>query len=167
MITAELVNYIRGQIAQGQNLETIKTSLLSQKWSEADINEAFSQIGTSQVAQPPQDKTQTITSTTTDTKKEKISTKSLVVIILLIFLYPVGLICMYFLTKWKCWAKLLITLPMILIALILAFSILSVNPQEAIKKAEQLKAKCASLCTNNTNYETCYNQCLSNRKQIK
>lgn len=167
MVTTELVNYIRGQISQGQNLETIKTSLLSQKWSEENINEAFSQIGTNQSVQLPQNNTQTVVSAAADTTSEKLSKKSLVIILLLIFLYPVGLLCTYYLTKWKWWVKLLITLPMILIALVLAFSILSVNPQEAIKKAEQLKAKCANLCSNDSNYETCYNQCLSNRKQIE
>lgn len=164
MVTDELINYIRGQISQGQSSESIKTTLLSQKWSDTDINEAFSQLGINQSPKLPQNRIQTTSSTVTETTKEKLGTKSLIVILLLVFLYPVGLIGMYLFTKWKWWAKLLITLPLILIII---FSILSVNPQEAIDKAEKLRTKCTDLCSNQTNYEACYEQCLSNRKQIE
>lgn len=74
---------------------------------------------------------------------------------------------MYFVTKWRWWVKLLITLPMILIVIILGLSILSVNPQEAIEKAEKLKTLCSTKCSNETNYEACYNECISDRKQIE
>lgn len=167
MVTPELISYIREQIAKGRNSETIKTALLNQKWNEMDINEAFSQIGTSQNSQNLQGNNQTIVTTTKDTTSEKLSKKSLVIILLLIFLYPIGLLCMYFLTKWKWWVKLLITLPLILMAIIFGLSILSVNPQEAIEKAEKLKTLCSTKCSNEANYDACYNQCVSDRKQIE
>jgi len=164
MITPELISYVREQISQGQNSESIKTTLLNQKWSEADINEVLSQVGINQSTQLPRSNIQTTTPVTTDGTNERLGTKSLVVILLLIFLYPIGLVCMYLLTKWKWWAKLLITLPLILMFFIFVLSILSINPQEALDKAAKLKAECANLCSKDINYDTCYNQCLSNRK---
>lgn len=156
MLTAELISYIKGQITQGQSLESIKATLINQKWSETDISDAFSQVGVFQTTQPQQ-----VISATTDTTDKRLRTKSLVVILLLIFLYPIGLICMYFLTKWKWWVKLLITLPLILIPIL---SILSINPQEALDKAAKLKAECENLCSKDVNYDTCYNQCVSNQE---
>lgn len=167
MVTAELVNHIREQITQGQDSETIRATLLSQKWSETEINEAFSQIENSQISQNLQGNTQTVVLNTKDTTGEKLSKKSLVVIVLVVFLYPIGLLSMYFFTKWKWWIKFLITLPMILIVIIFGLLLLSVNPQEAIEKAEKLKALCSIKCSNDTNYEVCYNQCVSDRKQVE
>lgn len=46
MLAIELINYIKGQISQGITQDTIKTTLLSRGWNESDINQAFSQIGT-------------------------------------------------------------------------------------------------------------------------
>lgn len=43
MVTAELINYIKGQLSQGNDQEEIKSTLQSQGWNETDINLAFSQ----------------------------------------------------------------------------------------------------------------------------
>lgn len=48
MVTAELINYLKGQIASGQTSETIRTTLIGHGWSKPDIAEAFSQIGVAQ-----------------------------------------------------------------------------------------------------------------------
>lgn len=48
MVTPELIEYIKGQIAQNQTPEEIKTILLGKRWGEPDINQAFSQIGINQ-----------------------------------------------------------------------------------------------------------------------
>lgn len=57
MVTAELLNYIKGQISQGQTSEAIKVVLLNQGWSEADISQAFIQAGTNQPNQNTQQST--------------------------------------------------------------------------------------------------------------
>jgi hypothetical protein len=49
-------------------------------------------------------------------------TKTIATVLLLIFMFPVGIILMWFWTKWKIWVKLLITLPAI-IFLISFFSV--------------------------------------------
>lgn len=48
MVTAELINYLKGQITSGQTPEAIRTTLIGQGWGEPDIAEAFSQIGVAQ-----------------------------------------------------------------------------------------------------------------------
>lgn len=44
-------------------------------------------------------------------------TKTLITILLLVFVFPVGFILMWVWTKWKLWVKLLITIPIILFML--------------------------------------------------
>ncbi len=50
-------------------------------------------------------------------------TKSLITALLLIFLYPAGLITMWFWVKWPIWLKIMLSLPV----LILPFIILSMG----------------------------------------
>ncbi len=52
MVTSEVVEYIKSQLATGLNAETIRATLLSQKWNELDINEAFSQASAIKVSSP-------------------------------------------------------------------------------------------------------------------
>jgi uncharacterized RDD family membrane protein YckC len=46
MITQSLLDYIKSQLAQGVNRETIKSALMSQGWSPSDIEEGFSNLST-------------------------------------------------------------------------------------------------------------------------
>jgi hypothetical protein len=77
MSTTELINYISVQLSQGKTQEEIKTTLLSQGWSETDISFAFSQSGVNQsVAQPLVDESVT-TQIQTDKSKNIFNFKNL------------------------------------------------------------------------------------------
>jgi len=73
-------------------------------------------------------------------------TKTLIVVLTLIFAYPVGLILMFMWMKWKTWLKLLIAFPVGLIILafmgVFAVGLLAVvNPSAQIQKG-----KCVAEC---------------------
>lgn len=68
-------------------------------------------------------------------------TKTLITVLLLIFVFPIGLIVMFFWPKWKWWVKLLIALPVLFFGFILMGAVLlAVNPSEQIEKAECVTA---------------------------
>jgi hypothetical protein len=52
MVTAELINYIKRQIASGQTSDVIKATLSGQGWSETDIRDAFIKAGIVQSTEP-------------------------------------------------------------------------------------------------------------------
>jgi len=73
-------------------------------------------------------------------------TKTLIVVLTLIFVYPVGLLLMFLWMKWRWWIKLLIALPVTFIVLILAGAfavgfLATVNPGASFQKG-QCVAKC-------------------------
>lgn len=47
-------------------------------------------------------------------------TKTIIVVLLLVFIFPVGLVLMWFWTKWPLWVKILISIPTLLVILSLA-----------------------------------------------
>ncbi len=85
--------------------------------------------------------------------------KAIVTVILLVFVYPVGLLLMWFWTKWPRWAKIIISLPLFLAILgILAVALLAtINP---VKQLNQ--AKCAQQCVNSENKNICIDTCIKN-----
>lgn len=85
------------------------------------------------------------------------SGKTIAVILCLFFIYPLGVILMYVLTKWKWWVKLLLTLPAILfvIAVAAAAVLIAINPAEQIQKAE-----CMAKCQESPNVQSCVTQCI-------
>lgn len=93
--------------------------------------------------------------------KEKITpadnTNSILTLLLLIFVYPIGVIVMWLWTKWAKWVKVLVTAPIVLIIL---FGVLigfasTVNVADQVKKAE-----CAKQCENSALKDTCITQCM-------
>lgn len=88
--------------------------------------------------------------------------KTLVVVLLLIFLYPIGIILMYVWMKWKSWVKALITAPgcIILIIFFLSFVLgllATLNPA-----AQFNKGKCVAECKKQTvNQEQCLQSCFN------
>jgi hypothetical protein len=46
MVTEELLNHIKSEVAKGQSIEVIKTSLLGAGWTSLDVDEAFQKINT-------------------------------------------------------------------------------------------------------------------------
>ncbi len=64
--------------------------------------------------------------------------KTVVTVLLLIFVYPIGVIVSWFLPKWKWWVKFLVSIPMVFFVLMiaLAFMLVALNPRAQIEKAE-------------------------------
>lgn len=68
-------------------------------------------------------------------------TKTLVTVLLLIFIWPVGLIVMWVWSGWKAWIKILITVLSFLVilpivAMLATVVLVAVNPSELLKKAK-------------------------------
>lgn len=81
---------------------------------------------------------------TTETEGMSYDTKTIIVILLLVFVYPLGLVFMLMWMKWPTWVKVLIALPVGLIVLaflgIIAVGMLAaVNPKAQIEKANQIR----------------------------
>lgn len=79
-------------------------------------------------------------------KKSGMNSKSIIAIVLLLFLYPIGLIVMWFMTSWPKWVKILLTLPIFLgiaVGVLAAFGIYQVsrgNPAAEITPTPELVA---------------------------
>ena len=61
----------------------------------------------------------------------------IIAILLLAFVYPIGLIFMWFWTKWPLWLKIVLSLPVLLafIAIPLAISLIAINPSKQFARA--------------------------------
>ncbi len=88
---------------------------------------------------------------------------TIITILLLIFLFPIGLIVMYASTNWKTGLKVIITIlgPIILLLGVLLWGsiVVALNPQAQIQKA-----KCTKVCTEqysktSTEYQSCLLSC--------
>lgn len=86
-------------------------------------------------------------------------TKAVITVIVLVSLYPVGLLLMWFWTKWPRWVKIVISLPLFLAILAITASALlvAVNPIKQINTA-----KCAQQCANSENKNACIDTCIQN-----
>lgn len=84
-------------------------------------------------------------------------TKSIITILLLIFVAPVGFIVMWFFPKWPLWLKFVISLPALLFmgAILVAITLVAVNPAEQIKAAD-----CAQFCSAQNDKESCLKSCI-------
>lgn len=109
--------------------------------------------GVASPAQPTQNNSQTQPAPATQGVSE--DTKTIVTILLLIFVFPIGFIVMLFWPKWKWWVKLLVALPGILLAFILGTAlIVAVNPSAQVRKAE-----CMTKCEQTNDAQTCAQMC--------
>lgn len=85
-------------------------------------------------------------------------TKTLVTVLLLIFVTPIGLLVMFFWPKWKWWVKLLVAVPAILaagfMAIFLLGALVAVNPSKQIERAE-----CMNKCTETNTTTECTEMC--------
>lgn len=71
---------------------------------------------------------------------ETINTQMAVIILLLVFIYPIGIILVWILMKkWQTWLKVILSMPiaLALIAICLAFLMIFVNPSKNLEKAKQ------------------------------
>lgn len=86
------------------------------------------------------------------------NSKNVITILLLIFIYPLGLLFMWFWTKWKLWIKIIVSIP--LVAAFATGLLFTVNPQKQIKRAE-----CAKQCQTTDVNNSCMQGCLNNEIQ--
>jgi hypothetical protein len=72
----------------------------------------------------------------TQPSNNNMDTPSIIAILLLLFFYPVGIIIMWFATKWPKWVKFIITLPIILafIGIALAIFLIAKDPLNRFQK---------------------------------
>ncbi len=73
------------------------------------------------------------------------TTKNIIVILLVLFLFPVGLILMWFWTSWKTWVKVLVTvIPFILIvplSILMAIVLVAINPNRQFAQANDTQRR--------------------------
>jgi hypothetical protein len=90
---------------------------------------------------------------------------TIITILLLIFLFPIGLIIMLAFTNWKTGIKILITIigPIVIIlGVILSASILvALNPQAQIQKANCMTSCNETYSKTDVGYSECVNSCAS------
>lgn len=94
----------------------------------------------------------------TQSSEVSTDTKTIITILLLIFIYPVGLILMWFWTSWKRWVKILVSLPVILLIFLpflVGILLAAINPPAQIKKAN-----CVKLCELSATKNSCIESCL-------
>ncbi len=91
---------------------------------------------------PPQNTSQTPNVTQPVNAPTPQSTKTLVTILLLIFVGPVGFIVMWVWSGWKVWVKLLLTflgVLLVVIPIVVAVALVAVNPSKQLEKAKLLE----------------------------
>jgi len=139
---AALKQYIVVQQGLGKSEAEIKTVLLSQGWSIATIEEEFALLKGEAVPVPPAGATQAVVSGETTSTGTTVLT-----VLLLIFLTPIGLAIMWIGTKWSNKTKWVITilfgiLPILAIIAIMAAAVLvAVNPAAQIERAKMVATK--------------------------
>lgn len=92
-------------------------------------------------------------------------TRTIIAVLALLFAYPVGVIIMWFMTKWPKRFKFLITVPLILILMIIPLIVfVSFNSTIEKSKIAEKKAYCLSQCGGNLKNEACINACMKNKR---
>jgi len=91
-------------------------------------------------------------------------TKTLIVVLTLIFVYPAGLVLMYMWMKWSSFVKNIISIPVYLVLLALVMNVIrTINSKELIQKD---RAQCTVSCEVSKDKNTCIQTCLNNLNQI-
>lgn len=88
-------------------------------------------------------------------------TRSIIAVLALLFAYPIGVIVMWFMTKWPKWVKFLITAPLIIIPFIaigLVALVVAINPHDRIEQAK--KASCEQQCSKDASSSACVTACM-------
>jgi phage-related holin len=65
-------------------------------------------------------------------------TKAIITVLLLVLLYPVGVIVMWFWTRWPLWLKILLGLPIVLLitGMLAAMLLIAINPRKSFEAAK-------------------------------
>jgi len=87
--------------------------------------------------------------------------KTIVTVVLLISVYPLGLVFMFLWMKWPLWVKLLVALPIALLVCIAVLGILAAIVLIAVNPAAQIeKAQCQEKCMMYKDASVCVQECL-------
>ncbi len=62
-------------------------------------------------------------------------TKTIVTVLLLLFVFPLGLVLMWFWTKWPSWIKLLISVPIIILGFLFIVGVFTVANQRSLDQS--------------------------------
>ena len=85
-------------------------------------------------------------------------TKTLVTVLLLIFLYPIGVIVMMLWTSWKLWVKMIVAAPIVLLIVgLLAALLLGLSNPGATKGGR--RAECMNSCQQTNDNSACIKMC--------
>jgi hypothetical protein len=82
-------------------------------------------------------------------------TKTIITVLLLLLMFPIGLLLMWFWVKWPVWVKIVISLPILIIPILLASLLIAVNPSKAIRQAD-----CVKMCQAASDNQGCIRSCL-------
>lgn len=152
MVTPELLTRVRDELSRGVSKELVEQGLTSSGWNAEDIKEAVRQVSQPVVVVAPKNISDTISSDAKETR-----TKTILTVLLLIFITPVGLILMWVWMKWASWVKILVTLLLVLPALTivpLTFILLTkMNPSKQFAMANNTKRQSDTLQILNAVYQ--------------
>lgn len=147
MVTPELLSYIKTSLQKSTPKEMIINTLLGQGWTLADIDEAFLTINPPLQPPPPSftPAPPPITpsfNTTSNFEASKGSfLRSFSTVFFLIFLYPIGLIFAFALSRWPTWVKVVTSIVFLIIDIFIAFFaiglLIALNPQKVLENVEQ------------------------------
>ncbi len=90
-------------------------------------------------------------------------TRTIVTVLLLIFIFPVGFLLMWFWSKWKVWIKVLVSVPLVLFSLLVipAILLVAINPTAQLEKAKQMQI-CQNQCEGSSD-TSCTTNCLKTK----
>ena len=98
-----------------------------------------------------------ITPATHPTSGTSQDTRTIVTVLLLILVFPVGFFLMWFWSKWKIWVKILVS--SVPLAAVSAVILVTVNPAAQLEKATRQMQNCQTQCTD-SNDASCVANCL-------
>ena len=89
-------------------------------------------------------------------------TKTIIVVITLVTVFPIGVFLMFKWMNWPKWVKTVVLLPIILgvIAFIAALTLAVANPKVTLEKAE-----CVAKCEDARDEEMCFKDCFTGEKE--
>ncbi len=94
-------------------------------------------------------------------------TKTIITVICLVVLYPVGVVLMFVWMKWKWWVKLLVLLPVslfIFLPILAAAILIAINPSAQIEKAKKVNdcnTVCAMKYDDSQSVDMCIKECVA------
>lgn len=105
---------------------------------------------------------------TTQSKGMSDDTKTLITVLLLIFVNPIGVVFMWVWMKWQSWIKILITVGSLLLLLI-SFFIFFMFASFIFKPAigGMTIGNCYNQCKQSSNPEACTKQCVEDKLNVQ